>query len=56
MLPGDAAVNEYTLTLACGGDASVTDSIEFQVSYSPAPTPAPSSCPSATPLDGERRR
>ncbi|KAH8096015.1 hypothetical protein JL720_3356 [Aureococcus anophagefferens] len=60
--PGDADVNEYTLTLTCDGDASVTDSIFFQVSYSPAPTtsptiaptPAPSPSPSTAPTPRRR--
>ncbi|EGB01900.1 hypothetical protein AURANDRAFT_69385, partial [Aureococcus anophagefferens] len=30
VVPGDAEVNEYTLTLACDDDATVTDSIDFQ--------------------------
>ncbi|KAH8076320.1 hypothetical protein JL721_316 [Aureococcus anophagefferens] len=47
--PGDADVNEYTLTLTCDGDASVTDSIFFQVSYSPAPTTSPTIAPTPAP-------
>ncbi|KAH8047271.1 concanavalin A-like lectin/glucanase [Aureococcus anophagefferens] len=50
VVSGDSTVNEYTLTLTCDGDASVTDSIDFQVSYTPAPTMVPSSSwPSAVP-------
>ncbi|KAH8050192.1 hypothetical protein JL721_11453 [Aureococcus anophagefferens] len=50
VVPGDAEVNEYTLTLACDDDATVTDSIDFQVSYTPAPTMAPTTAaPSAAP-------
>ena len=50
VVSGDATVSEYTLTLTCDGDASVTDSIDFQVSYSSAPTMMPSSSwPSAVP-------
>ncbi|KAK7241265.1 hypothetical protein SO694_00050040 [Aureococcus anophagefferens] len=30
VVSGDATVSEYTLTLTCDGDASVTDSIDFQ--------------------------
>ena len=50
VVPGDVAVNEYTLSLTCDDDATLTDSIDFQVSYSPAPTMMPSSSwPSAVP-------
>ena len=47
---GDADINYYTLTLTCSDDASLTDFIEFEVSYSPAPVPLPTLKPSALPL------
>ncbi|KAH8051146.1 hypothetical protein JL720_15208 [Aureococcus anophagefferens] len=40
VVSGDAEVNEYTLTLTCSDDARLADSIEFEVSFTPAPRPA----------------
>ncbi|KAH8050218.1 hypothetical protein JL720_15409 [Aureococcus anophagefferens] len=44
---GDAEVSTYTLTLACSDDATLADSAEFEVSFTPAPTIAPSRSPSS---------
>ena len=38
LVDGDADVNEYTLTLTCLDDSDLTDSIDLEVSYTPAPT------------------
>ena len=49
VVPGDAEINEYTLTLTCSDDDALTDSIGFQVSYTPAPTLVPTSVPTSSP-------
>ena len=42
---GDAETNEFTVRLTCDPDASLTDSKQFAVSFTPAPTSAPSAAP-----------
>lgn len=49
VVPGDAEIHEYTLTLTCSDDDTITDSIEFEVSYTPAPTLEPTSSPTSSP-------
>ena len=41
VVPGDAEANEFTIRLTCDSDDSLTDELEFSVSYTPAsPTTA----------------
>ncbi|KAH8058805.1 glutathione transferase [Aureococcus anophagefferens] len=49
VVPGDALVNEYTMTLTCEDDSSLTSSYAFDVSFTPAPTAAPTIAPTAAP-------
>ncbi|KAH8048234.1 hypothetical protein JL722_12638 [Aureococcus anophagefferens] len=46
---GDAGANEFTVRLTCDPDASLTDSKQFAVSFTPAPTSAPSAAPTPAP-------
>ncbi|KAH8057421.1 hypothetical protein JL720_14144 [Aureococcus anophagefferens] len=46
---GDAGANEFTVRLTCDPDASLTDSKQFAVSFTPAPTSAPSVAPTPAP-------
>ncbi|KAH8049699.1 hypothetical protein JL722_11765 [Aureococcus anophagefferens] len=46
---GDAEISTYTLTLACSDDATLADSAEFEVSFTPAPTIEPAPIPTETP-------
>ena len=39
----------YTVTIACTDDATIADSRDFQVSYTPAPSPEPTPAPVAAP-------
>jgi surface protein len=46
---GDAEISTYTLTLACSDDATLADSAEFEVSFTPAPTIEPAPIPTGAP-------
>ncbi|KAH8055791.1 ubiquitin protein ligase [Aureococcus anophagefferens] len=45
----DINADAYTVTIACTDDATIADSRDFQVSYTPAPSPEPTPAPSPRP-------
>ena len=45
----DINADAYTVTIACTDDATIADSRDFQVSYTPPPSPEPTPAPSPRP-------